>query len=54
MHEKSEIRVEGTFEVKKIHERLEKWSRKKVEILSQDKKLMEKKVISKKVRVSST
>ncbi|KAK9076497.1 hypothetical protein SSX86_004839 [Deinandra increscens subsp. villosa] len=43
MHEKGEIRVEGTFEVKKIHERLEKWSRKKVEILSQDKKQMEKK-----------
>ncbi|KAI3693857.1 hypothetical protein L1987_76812 [Smallanthus sonchifolius] len=43
MHEKGEIRVEGTFEVKKIHERLEKWSRKKVEVLSQDKKPIEKK-----------
>ncbi|KAL8253986.1 hypothetical protein R6Q59_032207 [Mikania micrantha] len=43
IHEKGEIRVEGTFEVKKIHERLEKWSRKKVEILSQDKKSIEKK-----------
>ncbi|GJW61055.1 heavy metal-associated isoprenylated plant protein 4 [Tanacetum coccineum] len=42
-HEKNEITVEGTFEVKKIHERLEKWSRKKVEILSQDKKPLEKK-----------
>ncbi|KAJ0914194.1 putative heavy metal-associated domain, HMA, heavy metal-associated domain superfamily [Helianthus annuus] len=48
-HEKGEIRVEGIFEVKKIHERLEKWSRKKVEILSQDKKLMEKKETKKEI-----
>ncbi|PWA81091.1 Heavy metal-associated domain, HMA [Artemisia annua] len=40
-HEKNEITVEGTFEVKKIHERLEKWSRKTVEIVSQDKKSLE-------------
>lgn len=52
-HEKGQITVEGTFEVKKIHERLEKWSRKKVEILSQDKKILEKKD-AKKVRVTST
>ncbi|KVH89253.1 heavy metal-associated isoprenylated plant protein 4 [Cynara cardunculus var. scolymus] len=42
-HEKGEITVEGIIEVKKIHERLEKWSRKKVEILSQEKKAIEKK-----------
>ncbi|XP_071696579.1 heavy metal-associated isoprenylated plant protein 4 [Rutidosis leptorrhynchoides] len=42
-HEKGEITVEGTFEVKKLHERLEKWSRRKVEIISHDKKPLEKK-----------
>lgn len=46
-HEKGEITVEGTFEVKKIHERLEKWSRKKVEILSQDNKHLVKKETTK-------
>ena len=43
--------MEGTIEVKKIHERLEKWSRKKVEILSQETKAIEKKE-TKKVRPS--
>ncbi|XP_076956231.1 heavy metal-associated isoprenylated plant protein 4-like [Bidens hawaiensis] len=49
MHEKSEIRVEGTFEVNKIHGRLEKWSRKKVEILSQEKKPMVKEISKKEI-----
>lgn len=51
-HEKNEITVEGTFEVKKIHERLEKWSRKTVEIVSQDKKAEIRE--TKKVRVSTS
>ncbi|KAL7593865.1 hypothetical protein Lser_V15G31860 [Lactuca serriola] len=53
-HEKGQITVEGTFEVKKIHERLEKWSRKKVEILSQDKKILEKKDAKKETIIKTT
>ncbi|KAL4562890.1 hypothetical protein LXL04_026921 [Taraxacum kok-saghyz] len=53
-HEKGEIRVEGSIEVKKIHEKLEKWSRKKVEILSQDKKTLEKKETLKKEIIKTT
>ncbi|OIT36157.1 PREDICTED: heavy metal-associated isoprenylated plant protein 4 isoform X1 [Nicotiana attenuata] len=35
--EKDEVTVKGAIEAKKIHQRLEKWSRKKVEIVSQAK-----------------
>nr|XP_043618632.1 heavy metal-associated isoprenylated plant protein 4 [Erigeron canadensis] len=53
-HEKGEITVEGTIEVKKIHEKLQKWSRKKVEILSQDKKVIVEKKETKKETIKTT
>lgn len=36
-YEKNEVTVKGTIEVKKVHEKLQKWSKKKVEIISETK-----------------
>lgn len=35
--EKDEVTVKGAIDAKKIHQRLEKWDKKKVEIVSQAK-----------------
>lgn len=49
--EKDEVAVKGAIDAKKIHQRLEKWSKKKVEIVSQAKvKDVEKAKEVKKVR----
>ena len=36
-HEKNEVTIKGAIVAKKIHERLQKWSKKKVELISETK-----------------
>lgn len=53
--EKDEVTVKGAIDAKAIHQRLEKWSKKKVEIVSQDKfKEVEKATNVKKVGLLHT
>lgn len=50
-YEKNEVKVKGFIETKKIQERLQKWTKKKVDIISETKsKVQEKITKEKKVR----